>query len=198
MNEKIQKNDYNHFLQLLLTKIQQARYEMLMSVSKQTLLLYWDIGKMVSEKMQNFGYGKSVVERLAKDLQTEIPGVRGFSARNIWNMKMFYDFYAQFGISATTVAELEEHQICATAVAQIQTDKNSATMVALNSATTVAESQSIVYEIVTGVGWTQNCIILEKCKDLKQVLFYLRQTKEKGWSKLDLQTFKYFFSKLEK
>jgi len=161
MNEKIQKNDYNHFLQLLLTKIQQARYEMLMSASKQTLLLYWDIGKMVSEKMQNFGYGKSVVERLAKDLQTEIPGVRGFSARNIWNMKMFYDFYAQFGISATTVAEL----------------------------------QSIVYEMVTCVGWTQNCIILEKCKDLNHVLFYLRQTKEKGWSKLDLQTIKYFLVK---
>ena len=48
MNDKIQKEDfspdYNHFLQDVLTKIQQARYEMLMSVSKQTLLLYWDIG----------------------------------------------------------------------------------------------------------------------------------------------------------
>ena len=184
MNDKIQKEvfspDYNHFLQHILTKIQQARYEMLMSASKQTLLLYWDIGKMVSEKMQNFGYGKSVVEQLAKDLQTEIPGVRGFSARNIWNMKMFYDFYAQFGICATTVAELEESQICATAVAEIETQGIS------NSATTVAELQSIVYKMVTSVGWTQNCIILEKCKDLKQVAFYLRQTKEKGWSKLDL------------
>ena len=184
MNDKIQKEDfspeYNHFLQHILTKIQQTRYEMLMSASKQTLLLYWDIGKMVSEKMQNFGYGKSVVEQLAKDLQTEIPGVRGFSARNIWNMKMFYDFYAQFGICATTVAELEEFQISATAVAQIETQGIS------NSATTVAELQSIVYKMVTSVGWTQNCIILEKCKDLKQVAFYLRQTKEKGWSKLDL------------
>jgi len=208
MNEQIQKNDYSHFLQHILTKIQQARYEMLMSASKQTLLLYWDIGKMVSEKMQSANWGEKVVVQLSEDLQKEIPGVRGFSVRNIRNMKRFYDFYAQFGISATAVAELDEKQICATAVAQIQSDKNSAIMVALNSATAVveleteknqptsvvavnsatavAELQNLVYELVTSIGWVQNCLILEKCKDLKQVLFYLRQTKEKGWSKLDL------------
>jgi len=208
MNEQIQKNDYSHFLQHILTKIQQARYEMLMSASKQTLLLYWDIGKMVSEKMQSANWGEKVVVQLSEDLQKEIPGVRGFSVRNIRNMKRFYDFYAQFGISATAVAELDEKQICATAVAQIQSDKNSAIMVALNSATAVveleteknqptsvvavnsatavAELQNLVYELVTSIGWVQNYLILEKCKDLKQVLFYLRQTKEKGWSKLDL------------
>ena len=147
------KNDYNHFLQDVLTKIQQARYEMLMSASKQTLLLYWDIGKMVSEKMQNAGWGKSIVEQLAKDLQTEFPGIRGFSARNIWRMKMFAEFYAQFKISATAVAE-------------IQSDKNSATAVALNVATTVAELHNPIYELITNIGWVQNCIILEKCKDL--------------------------------
>ena len=48
--------DYKCFLQDILTKIQSARYEMLMSVSKQTLLLYWDIGKTVSEKMQLAGW----------------------------------------------------------------------------------------------------------------------------------------------
>jgi len=190
MNDKIQKDDfspdYTHFLQDVLTKIQQARYEMLMSVSKQTLLLYWDIGKMVSEKMQSAGWGKSVVERLAKDLQTEFPGVRGFSARNIWNMKKFAEFYAQFGISAATVAEIEKISISAPTEAEIQSDKKSATAVAVNLATTVAKFQSPIYGFITNVGWTQNCIILEKCKDPKQVLFYLRQTREKGWSKLDL------------
>jgi len=189
MNDKIQKGDYNHFLQDILSKIQQTRYEMLMSASKQTLLLYWDIGRMVSEKMQDFGWGARIVSQLSKDLQTECPGVRGFSVRNIWNMKMFYDFYAQFGICATTVAQIETqtNSNCATAVAQLETDeKQSTSVVAVNSATTVAELQIRVYEMVTNVGWTQNCIILEKCKDLKQVAFYLRQTKEKGWSKLDL------------
>ena len=111
MTDKIQKtefpSDYKPFLQDILTKIQSARHAMLMSVGKQTLLLYWGIGSAVSAKMQSAGWGKSVVERLSKDLQTEIPGVRGFSARNIWRMKIFAEFYATLGISATVVAELQ-------------------------------------------------------------------------------------------
>ena len=47
------------------------------------------------------------------------------------------------------------------------------------SATAVAQLQNITYELITGVGWTQNCIIVEKCKNLEQVTFYLKQTKEK-------------------
>jgi len=156
---------YSPFLQNILIKIEQARYEMLMSVSKQTLLLYWDIGRAVSEKIELAGWGKSVVEQLAKDLQIEFPGVRGFSARNIWRMKTFAEFYATLGISATTVAEIKTLPI---------------------SATTVAEIQNHIYELVTNIGWVQNCIILEKCKNINQVVFYLKQTKEKGWSKLDL------------
>ena len=157
---------------------------MLLSASKQTLLLYWDIGKMVSEKMQNFGWGKSVVEQLAKDLQAEFSGVRGFSSRNIWRMKTFSEFYATLGVSATTVSELQLDRISATAVAEIEEIPQ--TIPVCNSVTAVAELQNAVYDLVTNVGWTQNCIILEKCKDLQQIAFYLRQTKEKGWSKLDL------------
>jgi predicted nuclease of restriction endonuclease-like (RecB) superfamily len=190
MTDKIQKgkfpSDYKPFLQDILTKIQSTRYKMLMSMSKQTLLLYWSIGRAVSAKMQSAGWGKSVVEQLAKDIQTEIPGVRGFSARNIWNMKKFAEFYATLGISATVVAEIETLTNSATAVAELETDKNGSSAIAVNSATMVAELQNHVYELITNVGWVQNCTILEKCKDLKQIAFYLKQTKDKGWSKLDL------------
>ncbi|MEI7621887.1 MAG: PDDEXK nuclease domain-containing protein [Candidatus Moraniibacteriota bacterium] len=140
MTNKLAIN-YEPLLKEILAKIQSARYEMLKTVSRQTVLLYWDIGKSVSEKVQNNGWGKSIVEQLSKDLQTEFPGIRGFSARNIWNMKNFYEFYA----------------------------KNE-------------KLQPLVAEI----GWTQNSLILEKCKDVVQVEYYLRKTKQMGWSKLDL------------
>ncbi len=44
---------------------------------------YWEIGKSILEKQQA-GWGKSVVENLAEDLQAEFPGMRGISARNLW------------------------------------------------------------------------------------------------------------------
>ena len=76
------------------------------------------------------------------------------------------------------MAQLENTPNSKITVTGIQTNSN--------CATAVAQLQNIVYELVTGVGWTQNCIIVEKCKNFEQVTFYLKQTKEKGWSKLDL------------
>ncbi|MDI9870729.1 DUF1016 N-terminal domain-containing protein [Flectobacillus roseus] len=75
--------NYQPFLKEILAKIQLARYEMLKAVSKLTMALYWEIGKAVSEKVKKEKWGKSVVEQLSKDLQTEHQGIRGFSARNI-------------------------------------------------------------------------------------------------------------------
>jgi len=72
-------SNYQPFLQNILARIQSARYEMLKTVSKQTVLLYWDIGKSVSEKVKTENWGKSVVEQLSKDLQIKFPGIRGFS-----------------------------------------------------------------------------------------------------------------------
>ena len=168
-NKHFLQTDYSHFLQDILTKIQLARYDMLQSVSRQTVLLYWEIGRAVSENFQTKSWGKFVVKQLSKDLQTEIPDVRGFSARNIWNMKKFYEFYS------TAFQTIEKY-----------TDKNSAAVAALNSVATVAELQNYFFQLITDVGWTQNCIILGKCKDLNQIIFYLKMTKAKGWSKLDL------------
>lgn len=54
------------------------------------VVLYWDIGKLIVERQDREGWGKSVVERLANDLQNEFPGVSGFSVQNLWYMRQFY------------------------------------------------------------------------------------------------------------
>ena len=48
---------------------------------------------MIVEKQETEGWGKSVVKQLSGDLQAEFPDVSGFSARNIWNMRLFYLTY---------------------------------------------------------------------------------------------------------
>lgn len=45
------------------------------------------------EKQSGYGWGKSIVENLAKDLQDEHPGIRGFSSGNLWRMRNFYQQY---------------------------------------------------------------------------------------------------------
>ena len=49
--------------------------------------MYWEIGKIVSEKTSSDGWGKSTVSSLASYLQANIPASTDFSERNIWSMK---------------------------------------------------------------------------------------------------------------
>jgi predicted nuclease of restriction endonuclease-like (RecB) superfamily len=56
--------------------------------------MYWNIGKRLSIEKLEKGYGGNVVKRLSADLQQEFPDTTGFSPRNLWNMKNFYEFYA--------------------------------------------------------------------------------------------------------
>ncbi len=84
---------YNSFLIEIKERIRKAQYEALKAVNKELINLYWDIGRMIVEKQKDFGWGKSIVENLAKDLQKEYPGMRGFSVQNIWYMRQFYVNY---------------------------------------------------------------------------------------------------------
>ncbi|MDK2409316.1 PDDEXK nuclease domain-containing protein [Dolichospermum flos-aquae] len=88
-------DEYTHLLMEVQQRIRSAQYKALKAVNREMINLYWDIGQMIVIKQQDAIWGKSVVEQLAKDLQTEFPGISGFSARNIWNMRNFYVTYSQ-------------------------------------------------------------------------------------------------------
>ncbi len=87
--------NYANLLKEIKTRITQAQYEALKTVNKTLLGLYWDIGKVIIERQQVEGWGKSVVEQLAYDLQIDFPGIKGFSAPNLWRMRLFYETYHQ-------------------------------------------------------------------------------------------------------
>jgi len=74
-------------------RIRKTQYDALKAVNKELIALYADIGRMIVERQDKEGWGKSVVEKLAKDLQIEFPGIQGFSARNIWYMRIFHLTY---------------------------------------------------------------------------------------------------------
>lgn len=86
--------DYLQFLTDIKKRIRDAQYQALKKVNQQQLQLNWDIGRILVEKKRKLGWGKSVVEQLSKDLQQEFVGLKGFSARNLWRMKMFFESYS--------------------------------------------------------------------------------------------------------
>ena len=85
--------DYRSLLVAVKHRIRAAQYEALKAVNRELMALYWDIGELIVTRQEIAGWGKSVVEQLAKDLQVEFHGMAGFSARNIWRMRDFYLTY---------------------------------------------------------------------------------------------------------
>ena len=90
MSKNIPPNDYASLLAEVKERVRAARYAALKAVNKELVGLYWDIGRMIAERQKVEGWGKSVVQQLAADLQAEFPGVRGYSAQNLWYMRQFF------------------------------------------------------------------------------------------------------------
>lgn len=90
MSEISTTKAYAHLLTDIKKRILSAQYDALRAVNRELITLYWDIGKMIVDQQQRHGWGKAVVETLAKDLRSEFPGVGGYSVDNVWRMRKFY------------------------------------------------------------------------------------------------------------
>ena len=86
---------YASFLTEVKGRIRQRQLQALRRVNYELVGLYWDIGELIYRKQEALGWGKSVVETLAQDLQAEFPGRNGFSANNLWLMRQFYCEYRE-------------------------------------------------------------------------------------------------------
>ncbi|NCO83320.1 MAG: DUF1016 domain-containing protein [Nitrospirae bacterium CG_4_10_14_3_um_filter_44_29] len=102
----MQSKEYTHLLETIKTRIRQAQYDALKAVNKEMIALYWDIGRMIVDRQEKQGWGKSVVENLAADLQKEFPGVQGYSKDNLWRMRKFYLQYRDNQKLAPMVQEI--------------------------------------------------------------------------------------------
>jgi len=86
---------YIDFIKQLKQKIQIAKNRATLSVNRAMIELYFDIGKDIVVKQESLGWGKSVVEQMSKDLQSEFGKRSGYSTQNLWYMRQFYNTYKE-------------------------------------------------------------------------------------------------------
>ena len=85
--------EFSNFVIEIKNLIKEHQYNALKAVNKELIELYRNIGKLITQKQDEYGWGKSVVKELSKELQKEYLGKSGFSARNLWYMQNFYEVY---------------------------------------------------------------------------------------------------------
>ncbi len=137
-NNQLIPEDYASLLAEVKERVRAAQYDALKAVNKELVALYWDIGRMVTERQAAGAHGTAVVKRLAADLQVEFPGIVGFSWRNLFNMSEFFAAY---------------------------------------------RDKPKLQPLAAIIGWTQNLVILQRCKEPLEREFYIRMTKKFGWTK---------------
>lgn len=93
MAGEIVVREYVEFLAELKARIRGRQFQALRAVNRELVALYWEIGESIHRKQEELGWGKAVVENLARDLQAEFPGRNGFSAQNLWFMRQFFREY---------------------------------------------------------------------------------------------------------
>ncbi len=86
--------------------IKQSRTKAIKAVNAELINLYWNIGEHISKKIEQSEWGDSVVTELANFIQTQEPEIKGFSDKNIWRMKQFYETYKDFPKLSPLVREI--------------------------------------------------------------------------------------------
>ncbi len=106
MSTSVPSIAYDQFLNAIAGTIQTARIQAARLVNRELTRLYWDLGRQIVEAQQQHGWGKSVVEQLSADLMNQFPGKTGFSSRNLWLMRQFYNGYVDYPNLQTLSAEI--------------------------------------------------------------------------------------------
>ena len=129
------------------------------------------MGRDLVERKAEEKWGKGIVEQLSLDLQNEFPKTKGFSARNLWNMKKWYLFYS----GNENFSELAHHMEESLQQVGVELDQNE-------------KLQQLVAEInfpkfFSFVPWRYHVEIVAKCKTIEEALFNVRKAIEENWSR---------------
>jgi predicted nuclease of restriction endonuclease-like (RecB) superfamily len=154
---------YANLLADLKARVRAAQLRAAVSVNRELILLYWDIGKIIFEAQNTKGYGKQVVEQLAEDLHTAFPKMDGFSPRNVWRMRAFYLAWTE---------ESQKHQ---------QPVGNLDSKI-LPQLVAELDGQNLP-QPVAEIPWGHNVWLLEKISNPILRLWYAHKTIEHGWSR---------------
>jgi predicted nuclease of restriction endonuclease-like (RecB) superfamily len=195
---EIQKdNNYLQAVQQIKTAILRSRYEVAVLANKELLKLYFGIGQYVSFHSRNKNWGKGAIDSISSLLQQELHGLRGFSASNIKNMRVFYEeweFMQPFLIEEKApLFQFSEEELnrqipsaeLKKANRQLPTDDLNDGFLIRQLPTGELESEFVTMFLKNG--FTHHCTILSYAKNIEERMFYIQKTATEFWNNTTLK-----------
>lgn len=98
--------EYASIFSELKEKVLYAQKRAIISVNKELVLLYWEIGNIILKNQSKQGWGSKIIDSLSKDLKKTFPDMKGFSVRNLKYMRQFAVTYPDISIVQELLAQL--------------------------------------------------------------------------------------------
>lgn len=156
---------YNDAVKQIKTAILQSQAKALKGVNQEQLALYYGIGRFISQNSRAGFWGKDAIDTISRQLSTEVPGLRGFSPRNLRNMRMFYEEWKCLDTNlADASAKLDFGNKLADESANLDSCKSLAPL----------EIADIPIVAFFSIGFSHHTLILSKTKTLEERRYYIQ------------------------
>ena len=157
---------YEMWRKEIISLIEHSKYQAALNVNAELLALYWKIGSDIIEKQEQLGWGTQVIAQLSKDLSKTFPDDKGYSERNLRNMKRFAKEYPHFPFLQVPLAEIQENPIWQVPLAKL-----------------AEEGKNFVQIPLTQITWYHHISLIPKIKNMAERAFYIMATAQEGWSR---------------
>lgn len=166
-----EKPNYDEAVKAIKTAILQSQYDATRAVNEKQLMLYYGIGKYISLNSRNGFWGKGAIDAISEQLDKELPGLRGFTSRNLRYMRTFYEEWRMLDFTGQPekIAENMSENL------ELASSKTEKTAIQLIWNLQIPNCRDFPMDAFLHIGFTHHRVILGKIKNLEERLFYIRR-----------------------
>lgn len=158
-NLDTRNQEYNVAAQTIKTAILQSQYNAVKLINREQLALYFGIGRYISHHSRVGHWGTRAITYISNKLQSDLPGLRGFSERNLKNMRTFYEEWKVLDSkSAITTAELQLIEQEMSEIRHLE----------------LPNFKDFPIEEFLRIGFTHHSVILSQVKSIEERFFYIK------------------------
>lgn len=189
MKKEQLKINNTEFEQILIL-IQEAKNRVYAKANAELVLLYFNVGKVVSDKINVGNWGENTVQELADFIQSKVPNLTGFNRRGLYRMKQFFELYTPESEVLKLWANTINPNVSLPAT-QLQSEKTDEAVIVSPMATQLQHNDNqynkFISSVLTQISWANHLEIFSAIKQPDQILFYLLMNIKEKWNKLEVR-----------
>ncbi|MFC5285143.1 PDDEXK nuclease domain-containing protein [Pedobacter alpinus] len=170
----------------ILHLIQEAKRRVYAKINAELVLLYFNVGKIVSEKIESANWGEDTVNQLAKFILSYYPELSGFNRRGLYRMRQFYETYGVNSECFLLWVSISNSKVSPAATLLENSDFKEDIKVS-PTATQLEKHDLFLKNLLLKISWTNHLEIFSSNKKAEEILFYTLMSEKESWSKEQLR-----------